>query len=84
MGGTHNDVTTLERNVYFLSQMLDLPSKTLIRFAGAQNLSLRVTLVWGVKCMDFHSKMHVSDLICHLQNGKVNILDERSKDFQKK
>ena len=90
MGGTHIEVTTLERNAYFFWKMLDLPSKTLGLFAEAQNRSLRFTLVWRAKCMDFLSKMHVSDLIWqlpdqiwHLLERKVCVLDERSKDFQK-
>ena len=37
MEGTHIDVTTLQRNAYFISKMEDLPCKTLGLFADPQN-----------------------------------------------
>ena len=71
--------------------MEDLPSKTLSLFADSQNRFLRFTSVWKPKCVDFLSKMHVSeliwklpDLIWHLLETKVSILDGRSEDFKKK
>ena len=91
MGGTHIDVTTLARNAYFFSKMQDLPSKTLSLFANSQNRFLRFTSVWRPKCVDFLSKMHVSeliwelpDLIWQLLERKIRVLDGRSEDFKKK
>ena len=91
MGGTHINVTTLERNVCFFCKMRDLPSKTLGLQTVSQNRPLRFTLVWKATCMDFLSKIHVSDLIWHLPDliwqlleRKVCVLDGRSEDFTKK
>ena len=90
-GGAHIDVTTLERNAYFFWKMQDLPSKTLSLFANGHNRFLRFTSVWEAKCMHFLSKMHVSDLIWelpdliwHLLERKVSVLDGRSEDLKKK
>ena len=40
--GTHIDVTTLQRNLYFIWKMQDLPCKTLVLFVESQT-------VWGQK-----------------------------------
>ena len=40
MGGTHIDVTTLQRNAYFFSKMQDLPSKSVPLQANSQNQPL--------------------------------------------
>ena len=86
-------MTSLNRDrvVINFQKMQDLPSKTLRLFAGAQNRSLRFTLVWRAKCTDFLSKMHLSqliwelpDLIWHLLERKVSVLDGRSEDFKNK
>ena len=40
MGGTHIDVTTLQRNAHFFSKMQDLPSKIVPLQADSQNQPL--------------------------------------------
>ena len=79
------------RKMYVSDLIWELPSKTLSLFAGAHNRFLRFTSVWEAKCMHFLSKMHVSDLIWelpdliwHLLDRKVSVLDGRSEDFKKK
>ena len=64
MGGTHSDVTTIERN------------------AAPQNRCLRCTLVWMATCMDFLTKIDVSDLIWHLPDPIWQQLLERKVYFR--
>ena len=40
MGGTHIDVTTLQRNAYFFSKKQHLPSKIVSLLANSQNQPL--------------------------------------------
>ena len=50
MEGTHIDVTTLQRNAYFISKLQDLPSKIASILANSQNQPLGFPLVWGAFC----------------------------------
>ena len=66
-------------------------SMGVVRQTDSQKILSEYTSVWRPTCVDFLSKMHVSeliwelpDLIWHLLEAKVNVLDERSENFKKK